>query len=81
MGSTLRVSNLPKSATEEDLVAKFARCGSVESATIITDTTPSKRYGLIVMSNSAEAQTAVQRLNMTQFEDSIMSVSRVRESQ
>jgi RNA recognition motif-containing protein len=73
----LYVGNLPKSATEQDLVEKFSRSGTVNSVSIMNDvkTGRNRRFGLVEMSNQTEAQTAVGRLNMTKFDDTIISVS------
>ena len=76
MSKRLLVGNLPLSATEADLRSKFAKFGAVASATITQDaqTGRSKRSGLVEMTNDAEARNAISRLNMTQYEDTIMSV-------
>jgi RNA recognition motif-containing protein len=76
MSRKLFVGNLPLSATEADLRLKFGRFGAVESATIVQDphTGRSKRCGFIEMTNDTEARNAISRLNMTQYEDTIMSV-------
>lgn len=78
MNTRLYVGNLPLSATEEDLKLKFGLFGTVRSAIIVRDveTGRSRRFGYIEMSNDAEALTAITRLNMTQYEDAVMSVSR-----
>lgn len=76
MSKKLSVGNLPLSATEADLRLKFGRFGAVESATVMQDsrTGRSKRFGFVEMTNDAEARNAVNWLNMTQYEDTIMSV-------
>jgi RNA recognition motif-containing protein len=73
----LHVGNLPSSATEMDLRAKFGRFGTVRSAIVVTDaeTGRSKRFGFVEMASDAEARMAIDRLNMTQYEEKIMSVS------
>lgn len=79
MSRTLYVGNLPFSATEETLAVKFARCGTVVSVTLVKDpmTGHSKRCGYIEMATQAEAQTAVDRLNLADYEGRLMSVNKV----
>jgi RNA recognition motif-containing protein len=76
----LYIGNLPIAATEEALGAKFARCGTVVSVKIEThpETGGSKGFGFVEMSNTAEAQTAITRLNMSDYDGRLMSVNRAR---
>jgi RNA recognition motif-containing protein len=80
MSTRLHIGNLPSSATEADLRSKFAQFGTVESAIVVTDaqTGRSKRFGIVEMANDAEARAAINRLNMTQYDEVIMSVSKIR---
>ena len=81
MADKLYIGNLPKSATEAELREKFSRSGTVSSAVIRTDATTtgrSRRFGLVEMSNHAEAKIAISRLNMTKFDDTVISVSFLR---
>ncbi len=80
MQSRLYIGNLPHSATEDGLRLMFARVGTVRSATIVTDKMNGRRrrFGFIEMSSEAEAKSAIGRLNMTQYEDTVMSVSLAR---
>ena len=80
MTDTLYVGNLPKSATEEELHERFSRSGKVSSAVIRTDakTGRNRRFGLVEMSNHTEAQVAIGRLNMTKFDDTVISVTFLR---
>lgn len=82
MNRKLYVGNLPLSVTGMDLREKFARYGTVESAVVLTDpeTGRSKRFGFVEMASGSEAQTAIAGLNMTQYEEMIMSVSEARET-
>ncbi len=77
MNRRLYVGNLPATATDTELRTRFERCGTVESAVIVRDTATgrSKRCGFVEMSSHAEARAAIERLNMTQYEDVVMSVS------
>lgn len=83
MSRKLYIGNLPISATEADLRCKFAAYGTVESAIVVMDpqTGRSRRFGFVEMANDTEARAAIDRLNMTQYEDATMSVSVARVDQ
>ena len=83
MTCKLYVGNLPKSATEADLQAKFGQFGRVLTARVATDATTgrSNRSGYVEMETSDQAQAAINRLNMTQYDDVVISVSKVRQKQ
>jgi RNA recognition motif-containing protein len=78
----LYVSNLPHSATEESLTARFARCGTVISVRIVRDpaTGYSRCFGFIEMATDAQAQTAIQRLNLMDCDGRLMSVNKASPS-
>jgi RNA recognition motif-containing protein len=80
MGRKLYVGNLPYSATEESLSAKFAECGRVESAKLITDrdTGQSKGFGFIEMGSDSEAQAAISRFNGVDYEGRPMKVNEAK---
>ncbi len=80
MGRKLYVGNLPYSATESALSDKFAACGTVESAKLITDrgTGQNRGFGFIEMASDAEAQAAIDKLNGTDYEGRTMKVSEAR---
>ena len=65
MASKLYVGGLPYSTTSASLRDYFARCGSVTSATVITDrvTGQSRGFGFVEMSTDAEAQAAIAKLD------------------
>lgn len=65
MASKLFVGGLPYSVTSEELRAYFAQCGTVQSATVITDryTGQSRGFGFVEMASEAEAQAAIAKLN------------------
>lgn len=65
MASKLYVGGLPYSTTSESLRRHFAQCGTVESATVVTDrfSGQSRGFGFVEMSTVEEATTAVQMLN------------------
>lgn len=80
MGKKLFVGNLPFSATDQSIKEAFSRCGTVESAKIITDrdTGRSKGFGFVEMSSDAEASEAISKLNGTELEGRAMSVSEAK---
>ena len=70
MASKLYVGGLSYSTTSESLKDYFSRCGTVESATVITDrlSGQSRGFGFVEMSTEAEAQEAISKLNDQPFE-------------
>lgn len=80
MGKKLFVGNLPFSATDQSIKEAFSRCGTVESAKIITDrdTGRSKGFGFVEMSSDAEASDAISKLNGTELDGRAMSVSEAK---
>jgi len=65
MGNKLYVGNLAYSVTDESLQQRFAACGTVTSAKVMTDrdTGRSKGFGFVEMSSDAEAQAAIRELH------------------
>ncbi len=80
MGRKLYVGNLPFSATEESLGAKFAAHGTVESVKLIADrdTGRSKGFGFVEMSSDAEANAAIAALNGTDFDGRTIKVNEAK---
>ena len=80
MGSKLYVSNLPNSATEQDLSVKFAAYGTVKSVKLITDrdTGQCRGFGFIEMMSEAEAQAAIDSLNGTDYDGRPMKVNEAK---
>jgi len=80
MGKKLYVGNLPFTATDQVLSDKFAQCGTVESAKIITDrdTGRSKGFGFVEMSTESEAANAITKFNGTDYEGRAMTVSEAK---
>ena len=78
MLNKLYIGNLPASVTDADLKEMFRLFGTVVSASVaIThETGRSKRFGFVEMATSDEAQRAIDRLNLTQQDDTVISVSR-----
>ncbi|MBI4010709.1 MAG: RNA-binding protein [Candidatus Rokubacteria bacterium] len=65
MASKLYVGGVAYATTSESLRQHTAQCGTVESATIITDlmSGESRGFGFVEMSTQAEAQEAITKLN------------------
>jgi RNA recognition motif-containing protein len=76
----LYVGGLPYAVTEGQLQDLFAAHGTVESAKVISDkfTGQSRGFGFVEMSSGAEAQTAIQALNGTQFEGRTLVVNEAK---
>ena len=77
MATKLYVGGLSYSTTSESLREYFAQCGSVESATVITDkfSNKSRGFGFVEMSTSEEAQAAISKLNNQTFEGRSLTVN------
>jgi cold-inducible RNA-binding protein len=80
MGRKLYVGNLPYSATEQALSAKFSEHGKVESAKLITDrdTGQSKGFGFIEMGTDSEAHAAIAALNGADYDGRPMKVNEAK---
>ena len=65
MASKLYVGGLSYSTTGETLREYFSQCGTVESASVITDkfSGQSRGFGFIEMATAEEAQRAISELN------------------
>src|ERR1700741_4031800 len=65
MAAKLYVGGLSYSTTSEGLREFFAQCGTVQSATVITDrfSGQSRGFGFVEMSTAEEAQNAISQLN------------------
>ena len=80
MTAKLCVGNLPATVTNSELETKFGQFGRVLSAEVSTNAATGRttRAGYVEMESSEQAQAAINRLNMTQYEDVVISVSRFR---
>jgi RNA recognition motif-containing protein len=78
MGTNLHIGNLSASVTEAELLELFRRIGPVETATIMTnpETGLSRGIAFVRMSNETDATTAISRLNFSQHDGQVISVSR-----
>src|SRR5262249_33254275 len=73
----LYVGGLSYSTTSDSLREYFGQCGTVESATVITDrfSGQSRGFGFVEMSTAEEAQQAISKLNDQPFEGRRLTVS------
>jgi cold-inducible RNA-binding protein len=81
MGKKLFVGNLSFDTTSEQLGEHFARAGTVQSATVMTDraTGRSRGFGFVEMSTEDEAKSAVDELNGKEFQGRNLNVDVARE--
>jgi RNA recognition motif-containing protein len=77
MAFKLYVGGLAYSTSSESLRQYFAQCGTVESATVITDrdTGESRGFGFVEMATQAEGESAIAKLNEQVFEGRKLTVS------
>ena len=80
MASKLYVGGLPYSTSEDDLKEAFAKAGTVESATIISDRMSgrSKGFGFVEMSTDDEAQAAIKMWDGQDFGGRTLKVDEAR---
>ena len=80
MAKKLYVGGLPYSTSEDELRDAFSQAGSVDSASIIMDRMSgrSKGFGFVEMSNSAEAESAINALNGVEKDGRAMTVNEAR---
>ena len=81
MGALLRVDNLSMQVTCQDLIDRLGDCGIVEAAIMDSSSANSSRHqsAFVMMTNSKEAQAAIDWLHHTQFKGSEISVARVKD--
>jgi len=80
MAKKLYVGGLPYTTTDEELKSKFSEFGSVSSANVITDkfTGRSRGFGFVEMENDEEAQSAIEKLNGSDFGGRNLTVNEAR---
>jgi len=80
MNKKLYVGNLSYATTDDELHTHFSAIGPVTSATVIMDrnTGRSKGFGFVEMETAEAAQDAINRLNNTEFNQRMISVSEAR---
>ena len=74
------VGNLSFRSTEDDLRDLFAQHGEVSEAVIITDrqTGRSRGFGFVTMDDDAQANTAIEAINGTDFDGRAINVNEAR---
>lgn len=82
MSTSLYVSNLSSSTTEEMLADSFEQFGTVLSVKLKRDPETGQmfRYGFVEMKTALEAQKAADALNATRFDGRVVSVTRAARS-
>ena len=80
MGMRLYVGNLAYSVTNESLETLFGEYGQVKSAQVVQDrdTGRSKGFGFVEMSDGAQAQAAIQGLNLKEVDGRCLTVNEAR---
>jgi cold-inducible RNA-binding protein len=80
MGNKLYVGNLSYQTNDNSLSEMFSAHGTVTSARVITDrdTGRSKGFGFVEMSSSAEAQSAIDKMNGKEFEGRAITVNEAK---
>lgn len=80
MAKKLYVGNLPYSTTDESLRAAFEQCGTVESASVISDRMSgrSKGFGFVEMSSDEEANAAIEKWNGQEMDGRKLVVNEAR---
>ena len=76
----IHVGNLAREVTEEELRRAFEPFGRVAAVRIVTDRSSglSRGFGFIEMSDKAEAQAAIEGLNMKELAGRTLDVSEAR---
>ncbi len=80
MGKKLYVGNLSYSMNDDGLMEAFSKCGTVESARVITDRDSgrSKGFGFVEMASDADATKAIEQLNGQTVDGRALNVSEAR---
>lgn len=78
--TNIYVGNLSYEATEDDLRQAFEAYGDVTSVAIIMDkmTGRSRGFGFVEMADKAQAQAAIQALNLQEVRGRAMTVNEAR---
>jgi RNA recognition motif-containing protein len=80
MGKRQYVGNMPYSATDAVLVDTFTQCGTVTSATVITDRDSgrSKGFAFVEMSTETEALNAISKFHGMDWEGRPLTVTEAK---
>jgi RNA recognition motif-containing protein len=83
VGKKLYCGNLSYNLTSSDLDQLFSEFGTVQSAEVIMDreTGRSKGFGFVEMSSDAEAQAAIEGLNLKEHDGRALAVNEARPRQ
>jgi cold-inducible RNA-binding protein len=81
MGNRIYVGNLSFHSTEDALRTAFAEVGEVTEVKVITDreTGQSRGFAFVTMASSADATTAIERLNGSLLEGRPLRVNEAQE--
>lgn len=77
----IRITDLSRKTTEDELNKLFAAYGTVSSTTIIMDkkTGKSKGFGFVEMANEKEALLAIKKLHKTRFNGEKITVKKTED--
>jgi RNA recognition motif-containing protein len=80
VATKLFVGNLSFNTTSEDLQSLFSQAGAVLSANVITDkfTGRSRGFGFVEMTNTQEAQAAIERFNGAEMQGRPLTVNEAK---
>jgi len=80
MAKKLYVGGLSYDTTQDTLKETFAKAGTVETATVITDkfSGRSKGFGFVEMSSDEEAQKAIEMFNGKELDGRTITVNEAR---
>ena len=80
MSNTLYIGNLPFKITNEELKSYFSSAGEIKEVTHVRDRVSgrSNGCGFIEMSNSSEANIAIENLHGSELEGRIITVALAR---
>ena len=80
MGTRLYVGNLAYSVTSQSLEQLFSEYGQVKDATVVQDrdTGRSKGFGFVEMADNAQAQAAIQGMNLKEVDRRCLTVNEAR---
>ena len=82
MTTTLHIGNMPRTSTESEIEGLFRPFGLVSSVVLVKDSTTglNNGCGTVEMDRATDAQSAINRLNFSQFGGRTIGVSPKRRS-
>ena len=78
MSKKLYVGNLSFDTTSDDLLTLFGQHGTVTSAQVVTDRETGRSRGFAFVEMSSGAETAIQALNMKEFQGRNLTVNEAK---